>query len=118
MSGTAERICAKFTVKLCLVCCSDEFECHGHKVKVTRDKNELMHSVPYAVRCTQQKTIPLRRSRGVYVCVWCMFSKTSLALVGSSFIGMSSNIMHDIVTAGLLAKKTWTLEHFYPQLPG
>jgi len=75
------------------------------KVKVTRDKNELMHSEACAVRCTQQKTIPLRRSRGVTVaCVWCMFGKTSLALVGSSFIGMSSNIMHDIVTAGLLAK--------------
>jgi len=39
--GTAERICAKFTGKTCLVPCSDEFECQGQrsKVKVTRDKN-------------------------------------------------------------------------------
>ena len=38
--GTAERVCAKFTGKMCLVPCSDEFECQGQrsKVKVTMDK--------------------------------------------------------------------------------
>jgi len=29
MAGTAERICAKFTRKTCLVLRSDEFECQG-----------------------------------------------------------------------------------------
>jgi len=40
ISGIAERICAKFTVKACLVPSSDEFECQSQrlKVKVTRDK--------------------------------------------------------------------------------
>ena len=38
ISGTAERICAKFTRKTCLVPRSDQFECQGQrsKVKVTR----------------------------------------------------------------------------------
>jgi len=40
MAGTAERICAKFTGKTCLVPRSDEFEGQGQRsnVKVTRDK--------------------------------------------------------------------------------
>jgi len=40
MAGTAERICAKFTRKTCLVLRSDELECQGQKskVKVTSDK--------------------------------------------------------------------------------
>jgi len=40
ISGTAERICAKFTRKTCLVLRSDEFRGQGQrsKVKVTRDK--------------------------------------------------------------------------------
>jgi len=43
MAGTAERICAKFTLKTCLVLRSGEFECQGKrsKVNVTRDKNAL-----------------------------------------------------------------------------
>jgi len=43
ISGTAERISAKFTGKTCLVPCSEEFECQGQrsKVKVTRHKNAL-----------------------------------------------------------------------------
>ena len=43
ISGTAERICAKFTGKTCLVPRSEDFECQGHRsnVKVTRDKNAL-----------------------------------------------------------------------------
>jgi len=31
MAGTAERICAKFTQKTCLVLRSDELECQGQK---------------------------------------------------------------------------------------
>jgi len=40
ISGNAERICAKFTVKTCLVAHSDEFLCQGQrsKVKVIREK--------------------------------------------------------------------------------
>jgi len=43
MAGTAERICAKFTRKTCLVLHSDDFECQSQKskVKVIRDKNAL-----------------------------------------------------------------------------
>jgi len=43
MAGIAERICAKFTRKTCLVLRSDKSECQGQKskVKVTRDKNAL-----------------------------------------------------------------------------
>jgi len=43
IAGTAERICAKFTPKTCLVLRSDEFECQDQrsKVKITRDKNVL-----------------------------------------------------------------------------
>ena len=41
ISGTAERICAKFTWKMCLVPRSDEFEGQRAKVKVTRDKNGI-----------------------------------------------------------------------------
>jgi len=49
MTGTAERICAKFTRKTCLVLRSEEFACQGQKskVKVTRDKNPLCtHNTP------------------------------------------------------------------------
>jgi len=43
ISDIAERICAKFTPKTCLVSHSEEFECQGQmsKVKVARDKNTL-----------------------------------------------------------------------------
>jgi len=46
MTGTAERICAKFTWKTCLVLRLDDFECQGEKskVKVTRDKKHAVHS--------------------------------------------------------------------------
>jgi len=46
MTGTAERICAKFTWTTCLVLRSDEFECQGQssKVMVTRDKKRAVHS--------------------------------------------------------------------------
>ena len=46
ISGTAERVCAKFTGKTCLDTRSDEFECQGQrsKVKVTGDKNRAVHS--------------------------------------------------------------------------
>jgi len=49
MIGTAERICAKFTRKTCLILRSDEFERQGQKstVNVTRDKNALCtHNTP------------------------------------------------------------------------
>ena len=64
ISGTAEaeRICAKFTRKMCLVPRSDEFEGQGQrsKVKVTRDKNGIFAALSAA-------------------CVWSAFGKTSLA---------------------------------------
>jgi len=43
ISGTAERICAKFTEKTWFIHRSDEFEWQGQrsKVKVTRDKNGI-----------------------------------------------------------------------------
>jgi len=43
MTGTTERICAKFTRKTCLVLRWDDFECQGRKseVKVTSDINVL-----------------------------------------------------------------------------
>jgi len=43
ISGTAERICAKFTWKTCLVRRSEEFEGQGQrsKVKITRNKNGI-----------------------------------------------------------------------------
>ena len=43
ISAAAERICAKFSRKTCLVPRSDEFECQGErsKVKVTRDKKGI-----------------------------------------------------------------------------
>jgi len=85
--GTAERICAKFTEKTCLVPHSDEFQCQGQrsKVKVTRDKKRAVHShhSPAATEwntlaandVTQQKTGQFRRCRGWFwglraVCVW------------------------------------------------
>jgi len=46
ISGTAERICAKFTEKMYLVPRSDDSECQGQrsKVKVTRDKKRAVRS--------------------------------------------------------------------------
>ena len=57
ISGTAERICAKFTRKTCLVPRSDEFECQGQRsnTKVTRDKKALyIPSHPSAARSAVQ----------------------------------------------------------------
>jgi len=61
ISGMAERICAKFIGKTCLVPRSDEFECLGQrsKVKVIKDKTWknaessplTMHSSACAVCC-------------------------------------------------------------------
>jgi len=50
-AGTAERICAIFTRKTCLVIRSYEFECQGQrsKVKVTRNKERAVHSEHPAV---------------------------------------------------------------------
>jgi len=44
ISGTAERVCAKFTGKTCLVPLSDHFECQGQRSDV-RDKNALRTSI-------------------------------------------------------------------------
>jgi len=47
-------MCAKFTGKTCLVPRSDEFECQGQssKVKVTRDKTEIIAaSSPMTMHC-------------------------------------------------------------------
>jgi len=41
MTGTAERICAKFTWKTCLVLRSDEFECQGLRSESPGTKNAL-----------------------------------------------------------------------------
>jgi len=47
ISGTAERICAKFIRKTCYAARSDEFGGQGErsKIKVTRDKNALCTSI-------------------------------------------------------------------------
>jgi len=41
MTGTAERICAKFTRKTCLVLRLDEFECQGQRSRSPGTKNVL-----------------------------------------------------------------------------
>jgi len=41
MAGTAERICAKFTRKTCLVLRSYEFECQGQRSRSPGTKNAL-----------------------------------------------------------------------------
>jgi len=60
MTGTAERICAIFARKTCLVLRFDEFECQGQrsKDKVTRDKNAMCtQNTP---RCGQNGTPSLQ----------------------------------------------------------
>ena len=103
--GTAERICAKFTVMTCLVSSSDEFECQGQtsNVKVTRDKTgKTAESSPLTVHykaCAVRRTLQVtsrssRRHNSVAVgvtgwrqctmtaaCMRFVFGKTSLALV-------------------------------------
>ena len=97
ISGTAERISAKFRGKTCLFPRSDEFKCQGQrsqlsKVNVTRDKNALSAVVtPGSVRmvcarCKQRAAAAdgtILYLPGVIsgACVRCMFGKTSLALV-------------------------------------
>ena len=44
MTGTAERICAKFTRKTCLVLRSDEFEYQGQRSRATGTKKRAVHS--------------------------------------------------------------------------
>ena len=65
ISGTAERICAKFTEKTCLVPRTEDFESQGRmsKVKVTRDKNAL---------CTP---VTPRQSTNGMQCTRCKVSK-------------------------------------------
>jgi len=47
MTGTAERIYAKFTRKTCLVLRSDEFECQGQRSRATETKNAMCtHNTP------------------------------------------------------------------------
>jgi len=41
ISGTAERICARFTGKICMVPHSDEFECQGQRSRSPGTKNVL-----------------------------------------------------------------------------
>jgi len=83
ISGTAEDICAKLTVKTRLVPRSDEFECQGQmsKVKLTRDKKNEK------VRHFFGSNPRGRDPQGL--CVRCMFGKTSLALVKFDFLIMS-----------------------------
>jgi len=65
MVGTAERICAKFTTKTCLVLRSDEFECQSQrsKVKVTRGKTRcaLRTPQPCGRNGTASLQIPMRK---------------------------------------------------------
>ena len=51
IAGTAERMCAKFRRKTCLVLRSYKLECQGQKskVKVNRDKKFAVHSQHPAV---------------------------------------------------------------------
>jgi len=74
ISGTAERICAKFTGKTCLVPRSVDIECQCQrsKVKVTRDKNALLA----AITTGRQRTCSIPSLPGGdfgglrAVCVW------------------------------------------------
>jgi len=80
---------AKFTRRMCLVPCLDEFECQGQGHQGQKMSCALM-SPPaayewYALAATivkQQRTWPFHRCRGVIsgACMWFMFCKTSLAL--------------------------------------
>jgi len=102
ISGTAERICAKFTGKTCLVPRWDEFEGQGQRSRSPGTKRARHSRQPPAATkwnalaaddVTQQRTAPFRRCRGVIsaACVQCVFRKTSLALVFSfSFVGSKS----------------------------
>ena len=62
ISRTAERICAKFTGKTCLVPRSEEFKCQSQrsKIKVTRNKNAFSTPVTLgsvrmvSARCKQR----------------------------------------------------------------
>jgi len=47
ISGTAERICAKFTVNMCLVPRSDEFECQGQRWRSPGTKIEKLLRYPH-----------------------------------------------------------------------
>ena len=61
MAGTAERICAKFTRKTCLVIRSDEFECQGQRLKVkvtTGQKTRCALTTP--PRCARNRTPSLQ----------------------------------------------------------
>jgi len=47
ISGTAERNCAKFTQKTCLIPRSDDFECKGQRSRSPGQKNEKLLSYPH-----------------------------------------------------------------------
>jgi len=104
ISGIAEPICAKFTVKTCLVPRSDEFEYQGQRLRSSGRKPGkllrhphwqcIVRRAPYAANFVQQQTRPFRgdcrgwrgngspRWRELSAdCVRCMFGKTSYALV-------------------------------------
>jgi len=92
ISGTAERICAKFAGKTCLVPRSDEFECQGQRSRSPGTKmRSALPSPPTATEWNalaannviNQQTGPFRRCQGVIsaFCVQFVFGKTSLALV-------------------------------------
>ena len=103
--GTAERICAKFAEKTCLVPRLDEFKCQGQRSRSPGTKNDklpshphwqclLVRCAPYAVRCRRQHTIPLHHTWGwrgdgnmlTTACKRCMFGRTALAVVESVFV--------------------------------
>ena len=100
ISGTAERICTKFTGNTCLVPRSDEFECQGQRSRSPGTKNALYPPITPGndgmERAQQMTSRSGRRHHSVTAdgwfrcpCVRCMFGKTSLALVFSFFVPCS-----------------------------
>jgi len=101
ISGTAERICAKFAGKTCLVPRSDEFECQGQMSRSPGTKTCCALPSPPAAtewnafatnNVRQQQTVPLRRYQGVISarCVRLCLVKTSLALFWCLFLSESN----------------------------
>jgi len=96
--GTAERICAKFTRKTCLIPCSDEFECQGQR-SMSRGQNRencrgvihidnalrgVCRTLQMTCRRRRDHSVAIERWRGdgsarwlelLAACVQCMFSK-------------------------------------------
>ena len=73
ISGTAERICAKFTRKTCFVPRSDEFEGQGQRSRTPRTKTVFSAKCPLTMHCNaldannvmQQQTGPFRHCRAL-----------------------------------------------------